>query len=133
MSEKDFRSLPTFDALCRRLEAAESCLAAQGNCIEYLINQLQEREYEVTFLMNICHVVVPTSKIAGADGKLPAIRKAARDVYMEQGRAAIVEMFRARAAQEAAEHGEGVSAPEGASQERPGPTLVVPPDSTKTH
>lgn len=92
-----FKSLPTFDAICRRLNEMESCVAAQGNVIEYLLTELQEREYEITFLMNLSHVSIPTSKIAGADGKIPVIRKSARDVYKEGARALIVEMFRARA------------------------------------
>jgi hypothetical protein len=97
LSVREFKPLPTFDAICKRLDEMENCVAAQGNVIEYLLNELQEREFEVTFLMNISSVVIPTSKIAGADGKLPAIRKSAREIYQEEGRAKVVALFQAKA------------------------------------
>lgn len=93
----EFKQLPTFDVICARLSDAERCIAAQGELLLELMQQIREREYEITFLMNISYVTIPTSTIADANGKVPATRKSARDVYMEQGRAKIVAMFEARA------------------------------------
>lgn len=94
---KAFKSLPTFDAICARLDEAERCIAAQGEIILAQQVELQEREYEITFLMNISSVVIPQSNIAGADGKIPAIRRSARDIYMQEGRAKVVALFEQRA------------------------------------
>lgn len=92
-----FKSLPTFDSLCERLADAEKCIAAQGEIILELLQAMQEREYEITFLMNISTVVIPTSKIADANGKVPAIRKSAKQLYEEEGRAKVAAAFAARA------------------------------------
>ena len=119
-ADREFKTLPTFDRICARLDEAEKCIGAQGEMILHLMNELMEREYEVTFLMNICHVVIPTSKIADANGKVPAIRKSARDVYTEEGRAKIMAMFQAKA--QAERDAENLPSSADAPQESPAPT-----------
>lgn len=120
MSVKDFKSLqslPTFDEVCRRLADMEQCVAAQGEMLLHLMQEMQEREYELTFLMNISFVTVPTSKIADASGKIPAVKRSARDVYMESGRAAVMAMFQARA--KAEQDAQNLSQAADAPQESP--------------
>lgn len=91
-----FKSMPTFETLAKRLSELEVAHVAQGELINYLLEEIQEREFEVCFLMNISQVVIPTSKIADANGKIPAIRKLAKQVYDEGGRDQIVAAFDAR-------------------------------------
>lgn len=132
-----FKQLPTFERICARLDEAEKCIGAQGEMFLHLMNELMEREYEVTFLMNICHVVIPTSKIADANGKIPATRRAAREVYMEQGRAQVVAMFEAKAKTEQdaqnlhATDRPSEESPEGAPAEEP--PIVSPFDPRTKH
>jgi hypothetical protein len=93
----EFKQLPTFDALCRRLAEMEQCVGARGEMMLELMQQAREREMEIAFLMSIVNVIIPTSKIAGADGKIPAIRRLARDLWVEEGRAKTLAVFEARA------------------------------------
>lgn len=116
-----FKSMPTFETLVKRLEELESCVGAQGEIINYLLNEVQEREFEITFLMNISSVVIPTSKVAGLDGKIPAIRKLAKQAYEETGRAVVVAAFEARqkAERDAENLSQAVREGTAASQESP--------------
>ena len=115
-----FKSLLTFDAICARQTELAACVEAQGNVIDVLIGEVQEREMEIAFLMSLIHVVIPTSTIAGANGKLPAIRKPAAQVWNEEGRAKMIAMFQARA--KAEQDAQNLSPSADASQESPAPT-----------
>lgn len=138
MKNGEFRQLPTFDMICAKLERMETCVEAQGNVIEHLLQQVQERQFEVAFLMSIIQVTKPTSMVAGPDGKIPVERKSAAQIYAEGGRDAIVKRMQAaiQKLQDEA-NGEGVHAPEGASQESPdttkdttGPIVTFPHRTT---
>lgn len=97
MTDRVFKSLPTFDVICERLAEMETCVAAQGNVLNFVVNELQEREMEVAFLMSLINVVIPQSNIADHTGKIPAIRKPAAQVWNEEGRAKFLAMFQAKA------------------------------------
>lgn len=118
-----FKSMPTFETLVEQIEKLWIAHTAQAKLIDYLLNEVQEREYEITFLMNISQVVVPTSKIADANGKIPAVRKLAKQVYEESGREKIVEAFEARQRAEIAAHAKDLPpsdrAPEESAQDAP--------------
>lgn len=118
----DFKSLtplPDPRTMHAQLQELQTCVSAQGNVIDYLLSELQERQLEVAFLMSLIKVSAPTSKIAGVDGKIPTVSKFAAEVYAMGGRATMLKKLEEHQRQqvEAEAHGKGLSSEQGPSEE----------------